>query len=172
MLKEDTIQDGHLSPETITALANGAYSGRDAGLLLLHLEACPSCMDTYIDTLCTSQPDEPAAGTSALQDRILTSINREKRRIRGRTLAFNTAKISVAVALTMLLFFSGAFHRLEEGTSYILQQISADQTPPPSGDDTEKNHWEQLAFSYNAGFQTLVDRIQAFFIGDDEYERK
>ena len=104
MLDEHTIRDGHLTPEALDTLARGACDERDTALLLCHLEACPACMDGYIEAACTAGTDEPAGGYPALESRILTAVTRESRRARGRIIAANIAKMSVAVALTMLLF--------------------------------------------------------------------
>ena len=102
MLDEHTIRDGHLTPEALDTLARGACDERDTALLLCHLEACPACMDGYIEAACTAGTDEPAGGYPALESRILTAVTRESRRARGRIIAANIAKMSVAVALTML----------------------------------------------------------------------
>lgn len=111
MLDEHTIRDGHLTPEALDTLARGACDERDTALLLCHLEACPACMDGYIEAACTAGTDEPAGGYPALESRILTAVTRESR-------------------------------------------------------------FEKLAAGYSTGFYTLVDRIQAFFIGDDEHDHE
>lgn len=172
MLDEHTIRDGHLTPEALAALACGAFDNRDTALLICHLEACPACMDAYIEAACAAGTDQPEGGYPALESRILTAVTRESRRSRGRTIAVNIAKMSVAVALTMLLFFSGAFRKLEESTSYILQQITTEQTAAPPSGQAEESRFDRLASGYNTGFHALVDRIQAFFIGDDEHEHE
>ena len=89
MLDEHTIRDGHLTPEALDTLARGACDERDTALLLCHLEACPACMDGYIEAACTAGTDEPAGGYPALESRILTAVTRESRRARGRIIAAN-----------------------------------------------------------------------------------
>jgi len=170
MLDEHTIRDGHLTPEALDTLARGACDERDTALLLCHLEACPACMDGYTEAACTAGTDEPAGGYPALESRILPAVTRESRRARGRIIAANIAKMSVAVALTMLLFFSGVFHKLGESTSHILQPVTTEEAPPPG--PARESRFEKLAAGYSTGFYTLVDRIQAFFIGDDEHDHE
>ena len=65
----------------------------------------------------------------------------------------------------MLLFFSGAFRKLEESTTSFIQQISIQKEPELPPDRSKGNRWEQLASGYHDGFASLVDRIHAFFIG-------
>ena len=84
MLDEHTIRNGHLTGEAIAGLACGAFDERDTALLLCHLEACPACMDAYIDAVSAADPAEPPDGCAALEERILASIGKENRRAKNR----------------------------------------------------------------------------------------
>lgn len=172
MLDKHTIRNGHLTGEAISGLACGTFDERDTALLLCHLEACPACMDAYIDAVSAADPAASPDGCSALEERILASIGKENRRAKNRVVLAGIVKMSVAVALTMLLFFSGAFRKLEESTTSFIQQISIQKEPELPPDRSKGSRWEQLASGYHDGFASLVDRIHAFFIGDDEHEHK
>ncbi len=167
---------GHLSAVAIGLLAEGSLSDRDAVLLLSHLEACPACMDAYIAAVSAAEPEE---APPELSERILAAVAEEAAAplhtppTSRRRAALRVLQLSVAVCLTMLLFFSGVFEFLGKSSRAYMDRISLrteEQTTSAPPKAPGESGWEKFSAGFAGGFETLVNQFNALFTGDERHE--
>lgn len=150
----------HPSKELYAQLEQGlAPMEREA--LLEHLEACIPCMDRYLARLEEDPLLEPPPG---MEDRIIQAV-REDFRLRRRKIIFvNTAKLAVAVCLTMVLSLGGVFTTLSGSQKALLerQSIRQEQTLP---EERRSDAVGQLLSDFSVGFRTFARSFNGFPAG-------
>ncbi len=168
---------GHLSAEAIGLLVDGSLYDRDTVLLLSHLEACPACMDAYIAAVSAAEPEE---APPELSERILAAVEEESAILipapssSRRRAAMRVLQLSVAVCLTMLLFFSGVFEFLGKSSRAYMERISTrteEQTTPEKPPKAPgESGWEKFSAGFAGGFESIVNQFNALFTGDERHE--
>ena len=135
-----------------------ALADREA--LLLHLEECIPCMNQYLAALEEGRLEEPPPG---MEERILQALREDARRRRRKILFVNTAKLAVAVCLTMVLSLGGVFNAL--GGRELLER------QPPAGQELlAPSPWEGRPFSdgfltdLKTGFRTFARAFNSFSV--------
>ena len=150
---------GHLSAAAIRALADGLLTPDDALPLLEHLEACPACMDAYIAALEETELQETPDG---LADRVLAAVAREDAADKKTVMVVfpAVAKLMAAVALTMVLFFTGVFDAIGRGARDLVDTIGTSASARPE-DSGQLARWSE---ALDTGIQKLVEQWNAIFV--------
>lgn len=103
MLDQEFFCHRHLTTDAYAALEADVLTLRDRELILLHLENCEKCMDSYLECLTEESLIKPPEG---LNERIMEAVICEPQK-RASGSNFRFLKLAVAVCLTMLLFTGG-----------------------------------------------------------------
>lgn len=160
-----------LSAADICALAQGTLNPEESLPLLEHLDACPACMDAYIQALSRTAPLPPPDG---LDQRVMEAVHREaaqqesqgsheqtgeKQTVLVMLPAF--AKLLAAVALTMTLFFCGVFDSIGNGARNLVESISTSATERQ--EDEEPGRLAKWSQTFDESVQHFVEQFNAFF---------
>ena len=155
----EKFQSGHLPAAAIRALADGLLTPDDALPLLEHLEACPACMDAYIAALAETELQETP---EELTGRVLAAVERENKTEKKTVLVVfpAVAKLMAALALTMVLFFTGVFDAIGHGARDLVDTISTSSSARPE-DSGQLARWSE---ALDTGIQKLVEQWNAIFV--------
>lgn len=156
----ENLHSGHLSAAAIRALADGLLMPDDALPLLEHLEVCPDCMDAYIAALAETKLQETPDG---LADRVLAAVKQEDKTAQKPVLVVlpAIAKLMAAVALTMVLVFTGVFDAIGHGARDLVDTIGTSSSARPEEDSGQLARWSE---ALDTGIQKLVEQWNAIFV--------
>lgn len=175
MLDKVYFKSGHLTSLTYIMLESGAFDTNEKQLVLSHLSSCESCMESYLASLTEDSLIEPSA---ELIDTIMDNIGHIKDEMKEKSrksIFMQFAKLSIAVCLTMGIFFSGALgfkindipeSRGSNPATQSGQQAPIKSTTKPEDKKNNVSFFDGLYDGMNRMFTGFADQINLGYKGD------
>ena len=157
----ELMQNRHITPSALEALADGCLSGEltaeDRLTLTTHLEHCPYCMVRFEDALCALPLESPPVG---LETAILEAAKRPVKPS-WQVVFFQAAKLAACIALTMALFWGGVFQTLSDTMTNAMASFTT------FTEQKNESAWTQWTDSLQKEFQSMTNQLFSYFKGDD-----
>lgn len=165
-ISKEYFSNGHLTPLALLMLEVGGLSDDERELILTHILACDECMETYTESLTDDALVEPPQG---LESKILKEVDETaSKKQESKVLAIQFTKLGIAVCLTMVLMFGGAFD--------FIKNMDFTEKHPPIPNNTirvEARLGETISYKFNKGFNEFASSINSgSFITDMLKQKK
>ena len=166
MLDKMYFCNGHLTALAFLMLEHDGLDCEEKQLILAHISDCDDCMELYLESLTEDSLLEPSED---LPNRIMNVIQSQQETKKAtKTLIIQFTKLGIAVCLTMVIFFSGAFG-FTIGSPYHMEYSE----PIVQEDFADKEYQEKesifssISNSFNESFIGFADKINLGFKGVD-----